>query len=51
MKNVAWMLVPGSFNFQGVLCKKEYEEANMLICPILIVLLLNTQYKKIFSNI
>ena len=31
MKNVAWTLVPGPFNFQGMLCKKESNEASMLI--------------------
>ena len=31
MKNVAWALVPGPINFQRILCKKESEEASMLV--------------------
>ena len=32
MENVAWKLVPGLFLlFQRILCKKEFEEASMLI--------------------
>ena len=31
MKNAAWKLVPDPFNFQRTLCKKESEEASMLI--------------------
>ena len=26
MKNMTWKVVPGPFNFQGNLCKKESEE-------------------------
>ena len=28
---MAWKLVQGPFNFQGILCKKESEEASGLI--------------------
>ena len=31
MKNVAWKLVPGLFNFQRILCKKDSKEVSMLI--------------------
>ena len=31
MKNVAWKLVPGAFNFKRILCKKESEETFVLI--------------------
>ena len=31
MKIVAWKLVSDLCNFQRILCKKEYEEAGMLI--------------------
>ena len=31
MKNVAWTLVSGLFNFQRIYCKKESVEARMLI--------------------
>ena len=31
MKNMAWKLVPGFFNFQGMLCKKESEEISWQI--------------------
>ena len=31
MKNVAWKLVPGHFNFQRILCKNESEQASILI--------------------
>ena len=31
MKNVAWRLVPGPFNFPIILCKKDSKEASMLI--------------------
>ena len=30
-KNVAWKLVPGPFNFQGTLSKKDSVEVSMLI--------------------
>ena len=33
MKNVAWKLVPSSFIFQRILCKKEFEEVGKQICP------------------
>ena len=31
MKNVAWKLVSGPFNFQGILCKNDSKEVSMLI--------------------
>ena len=31
MKNVAWKLVPGPFNFQRSLCKEDSDEVSMLI--------------------
>ena len=31
MKNLAWKLVPGLFNFQQILFKKESEEVSLLI--------------------
>ena len=31
MKNVASNLIPGLFNFLRILCKKESEEASLLI--------------------
>ena len=31
METMAWKLVPGLFNFHRILCKKESEEASMLI--------------------
>ena len=31
MKNVTRKLVPGPFDFQGIPCKKEYEESSVLI--------------------
>ena len=31
MKNVAWKLVPGPFDFQRILCKKDSEEVSTLI--------------------
>ena len=31
MTNMAWKLVPGLFNFQRILCKKEFEEIGKLV--------------------
>ena len=31
MKNMTWKLVPALFNFQRIFCKRESEEASMLI--------------------
>ena len=31
MKNVAWKLAPGLFDFHIILCKKDSEEVSMLI--------------------
>ena len=31
MKNKAWKLVPGLFNYQRILCKTESEEVSVLI--------------------